>query len=218
MQGLYVTSDCRRGCGEVLYSCQLPAGVVAAAADTAARLGLTLTLYSAERIVCKETDAQTDRLLPYREPTPEAVGDLGAFVEAGNAAHKVIFMGEDEEVRASRAEIEAELCAGFGCDSTTALPGMLEIVPMGASKASGLRVVLEHVYGGAIAPEEIMGVGDSENDMALLAMCGTRCAMGNASDALKERAHYVLGSNDDALGWPAAANLALQSQAWLAGV
>ena len=105
-----------------------------------------------------------------------------------------------------------------GCDSTTALPGMLEIVPMGASKASGLRVVLEHVYGGAIAPEEIMGVGDSENDMALLAMCGTRCAMGNASDALKERAHYVLGSNDDALGWPAAANLALQSQAWLAGV
>ena len=72
MQGLYVTSDCRRGCGEVLYSCQLPAGVVAAAADTAARLGLTLTLYSAERIVCKETDAQTDRLLPYREPTPEA--------------------------------------------------------------------------------------------------------------------------------------------------
>ena len=102
-----MTSDCRRGCGEVLYSCQLPAGVVAAAADTAARLGLTLTLYSAERIVCKETDAQTDRLLPYREPTPEAVGDLGAFVEAGNAAHKVIFMGEDEEVRAARAEIES---------------------------------------------------------------------------------------------------------------
>ena len=63
-------------------------------------------LYSAERIVCAHTDEHSDRLLAYSEPTPEAVGDLAAFVEAGSPAHKVIFMGSEEDVDVGRGATE----------------------------------------------------------------------------------------------------------------
>ena len=34
---------------------------------------------------------------------------------------------------------------------------------------------------------DVMAIGDGENDVALLAAAGVRCAMGNGSEALKER-------------------------------
>ena len=105
-------------------------------------------LYSAERIVCAHTDEHSDRLLAYSEPTPEAVGDLAAFVEAGNPAHKVIFMGSEEDVVAARTGIEAELCGTFDCATTRALEGMLELQPAGVDKAVGVQKALEHAYAG----------------------------------------------------------------------
>jgi len=57
----------------------------------ASRLGVTLTVYSDERILCAATDEHTDRLLFYREPTPEPVGALEAVVGVENI-QKMIFM------------------------------------------------------------------------------------------------------------------------------
>lgn len=42
--------------------------------------GVTLTAYSDDRIFCDATDAHTDRLLFYKEPPPEGVGDLERIV------------------------------------------------------------------------------------------------------------------------------------------
>ena len=43
--------------------------------------------------------------------------------------------------------------------------------------------------------------------------------LGPPSDAVRTlSAHYVLGTNDEAGGWPVAASLAVHSQPWLAGI
>ncbi len=42
--------------------------------------GVALTCYSDDAILCGATDEHTDRLLFYKEPTPEAVGDLERVV------------------------------------------------------------------------------------------------------------------------------------------
>lgn len=52
---------------------------------------------------------------------------------------------------------------------TTALSGMLEVLPKGASKGAGLQVVLEKL---GVAPENVLAMGDAENDLEMLTLAG----------------------------------------------
>ena len=69
--------------------------------------------------------------------------------------------------------------------------GSVMILPSGVNKATGLKRALKAF---AIPPEKVIGVGDAENDHALLEFCGLSAAVANALPALKERANLVLAS------------------------
>lgn len=62
------------------------------------------------------------------------------------------------------------------------------ILPQGVDKASTLRHVLNDLQ---ICPSDVVGVGDAENDLALLQVCGLGVAVNNALPTLKEAADYV---------------------------
>lgn len=62
------------------------------------------------------------------------------------------------------------------------------ILPAGVNKASGLRVALSDLR---IAPENVVGVGDAENDLDFLAICGAGVAVANALPEVKSRVAYV---------------------------
>jgi len=66
--------------------------------------------------------------------------------------------------------------------------GAVMLLPPGVDKASGLAVALGEL---GVLPERAVGIGDAENDHALLRLCGFGAAVANALPALKERAHYV---------------------------
>ncbi len=66
--------------------------------------------------------------------------------------------------------------------------GSVMALPSGVNKATGLKVVLKDL---GLRSEEVVGVGDAENDHAFLAMCGLAVAVSNALPALKERADWV---------------------------
>ena len=88
--------------------------------------GLTAAAYSTSRIVTERTNADTDRLLFYGEPTPESVGPLQAFLDRPGAAfQKIILMSSEERIREIRPAAIA--CLGNSATLTTALPGMLEV-------------------------------------------------------------------------------------------
>jgi hydroxymethylpyrimidine pyrophosphatase-like HAD family hydrolase len=57
-----------------------------------------------------------------------------------------------------------------------------------------LQVVARH-YG--IEQKEVMAIGDSYNDMAMIEWAGIGVAMGNACPAVKAAADYVTGSNEE---------------------
>lgn len=69
--------------------------------------------------------------------------------------------------------------------------GSVMILPSGVNKATGLKRALK-VFG--IPFKEVIGVGDAENDHALLDFCGLSAAVANALPVLKERASLVLAS------------------------
>jgi hydroxymethylpyrimidine pyrophosphatase-like HAD family hydrolase len=64
------------------------------------------------------------------------------------------------------------------------------ILPPNTDKASGLRVALAEL---GIPIEHTAGIGDAENDHALLAACGVAVAVPHATEALKREAHQILG-------------------------
>lgn len=73
--------------------------------------------------------------------------------------------------------------------------GSVMVLPVSVDKATGLRAVLEEL---GISPQEVVGIGDAENDEAFLSMCGWGVAVTNALDSLKSRADQVTrGENGD---------------------
>jgi hydroxymethylpyrimidine pyrophosphatase-like HAD family hydrolase len=66
--------------------------------------------------------------------------------------------------------------------------GAVMVLPVGVSKASGLRGALAQL---GLSPLNCIGVGDAENDLAFLDICGLSVAVANALPAVKERAAFV---------------------------
>lgn len=64
-----------------------------------------------------------------------------------------------------------------------------------ASKAQGLRTLLRHLNRSA---DEVIAIGDAENDVEILQMAGLGVAMENASARVKAAARQVIGSNTGA--------------------
>jgi HAD superfamily hydrolase (TIGR01484 family) len=66
--------------------------------------------------------------------------------------------------------------------------GSVMVLPTGVNKATGLKALLKKA---GISAEEVIGVGDAENDHAFLGCCGVGVAVANALPMLKERADLV---------------------------
>jgi hydroxymethylpyrimidine pyrophosphatase-like HAD family hydrolase len=64
----------------------------------------------------------------------------------------------------------------------------LLILPPGVSKATGLAAALDELK---IAPRQVVGLGDAENDLPLIECCGLGVAPANAIPLIKAAAHLV---------------------------
>ncbi|UQZ84648.1 Putative phosphatase [Paenibacillus konkukensis] len=89
-----------------------------------------------------------------------------------------------------RVRTKAEKAASV--EITNSHPSNIEINPAGISKASGILEVCG-MYG--LEMSQVMAVGDSLNDKAMLLAAGMGVAMGNAQDEVKRLAQAVTGSN-----------------------
>lgn len=66
--------------------------------------------------------------------------------------------------------------------------GSVMVLPSGVNKATGLTALLQEA---GVSADEVVGVGDAENDHAFLECCGVGVAVANALPMLKERADFV---------------------------
>ena len=69
--------------------------------------------------------------------------------------------------------------------------GSLMILPSGVDKKTGLEAALAELQ---LAPANVVGVGDAENDASMLAACGCAAAVANALPQIKRNADLVTAS------------------------
>lgn len=70
----------------------------------------------------------------------------------------------------------------------------LDINAAGTSKHYAAQKLFEMI---GVDRDQVVAVGDSYNDYPLLSACGTKVAMGNAVDELKEIADFIAPSQDE---------------------
>ncbi len=117
-------------------------------------------------------------------PLPEP-SDLDAFPE-DDVLQFVIFMPEGQENLITRELRHIQI--------TRLLPACFDAIPEGGGKDVGIQTILAYEH---IQPEEIMAFGDGHNDIGMLAYAGIGVAMGNAEQAVKDRADYVTATVDE---------------------
>ena len=70
---------------------------------------------------------------------------------------------------------------------------VLEMTAPGVSKAFGINVLANRL---GISMEEIIGIGDSDNDREMLSAVGFAVAMGNAEEEILQMSCLVTADND----------------------
>ncbi|MBM7553642.1 Cof-type HAD-IIB family hydrolase [Thalassobacillus pellis] len=98
---------------------------------------------------------------------------------------------EDDEVR---KVILDELRENKALEVTNSSPTNIEINPAGVNKAAAIRKVCDWLD---LSMDNVMAVGDSMNDLAMIREAGFGVAMGNAQEIVKKEADWVTLSNTD---------------------
>jgi Cof subfamily protein (haloacid dehalogenase superfamily) len=110
---------------------------------------------------------------------------------AADGVYKIYAMSPDErETARVRASIERRVEA----DISSSYANNIEITAKGVNKGSALATI-EREYG--ISREEMIALGDSENDLPMLNYAGLPIAMGNAEPCVRDAAKAVTLSNEE---------------------
>ena len=67
-------------------------------------------------------------------------------------------------------------------------------MPQGVSKGRAVKELAEKM---GIGPDQVMTVGDFDNDLSMIEYAGYGIAMGNATPKVKAAAKYVTLTNDE---------------------
>jgi len=104
---------------------------------------------------------------------------------------KAVVVDDDEE---KLAYIREKIMETGKVSVSQSLKDNLEVMNKGINKGNAIRILSE-IYG--IKRDEIIAIGDNENDISMVEYAGLGIAMGNAVDILKERADYITGTYDE---------------------
>jgi len=179
--------------GKVLSQTYLPKDVVRKAFLYAEEANVACCGFLGERNVTLRSHPLLDELHErYYEPESYVAANIEEILEQD--VYKVLLYGDDEAVINNEVMPYWDENIVEGARMTRAIPEMLELVPTGTSKATGLETLLSE-YG--IAPQEVLAVGDGDNDLEMLGMAGIGVAVNNATPRLKEKADHIVSSNDE---------------------
>ncbi|KAK9946608.1 hypothetical protein M0R45_012064 [Rubus argutus] len=128
----------------------------------------------------------------YHEPKAEIMPSVERLLAAADI-QKLVFMDTAEGVSTALRPYWTQ-ATGDRATVVQTVPDMLELVPPGTSKGSGVKMLLDHL---AITPKEIMAIGDGENDVEMLELAGLGICLSNGSEKTKAVANVIGASNDE---------------------
>jgi Cof subfamily protein (haloacid dehalogenase superfamily) len=119
------------------------------------------------------------------------IAEVDSFVEAVNEpVVKVLMVDAPEKLVEVERKLQQELADELSVMRSK--PFFLEFTEKGVTKGTSLNHLIEQL---GITREEVIAIGDSYNDLAMIEFAGLGVAMGNAPQDIKEKANYVTDTN-----------------------
>jgi len=152
--------------------------------------GVDIWMFAARRWLLRDPSAAyTDRERRAIQAEPQVAADFEPFLDK---ASKIVGVSADFPLLA-RCEEALRSALGDGALAVRSQPYYLDVTPPGFDKGTLVLALSQRLK---IPTDEIVTLGDMENDLAMFRRSGFSIAMGNASEEVKRQAHAVTLPND----------------------
>ena len=188
---------------ETLYECSMPEELgrqayrAVAQADCMVHFYTGLSVRHSRWCMDHFTDYMEEKMRTLMEQSHIIVDDLDAFVERYHGPVEKLYATFPNRTEYEKAYEAVRKLPVFLTDGGWAVD--LEVMSRDTDKGVALRALAEKL---GIAREQVLAMGDSGNDCAMLRYAGVGAAMGNAGEQAKKAADVIAPSNrEDGVAW-----------------
>ena len=188
---------------ETLYECSMPEELgrqayrAVAQADCMVHFYTGLSVRHSRWCMDHFTDYMEEKMRTLMEQSHIIVDDLDAFVESYHGSVEKLYVTFPNRAEYEKAYEAVRKLPVFLTDGGWAVD--LEVMSRDTDKGVALRALAEKL---GIAREQVLAMGDSGNDCAMLRYAGVGAAMGNAGEQAKKAADVIAPSNrEDGVAW-----------------
>ncbi|MCD5414437.1 MAG: Cof-type HAD-IIB family hydrolase [Clostridiales bacterium] len=176
--------------GEILLEQNLRGVDVKKIVEIGEELKTTIIIWSKNQLY---SNIMNDNVTAYKKLSgvePIIIDNYEDIIRQG--ATKVLWIDEVEVIAEFQKLLDTKLDADV--NYCTSKPYYLEFIDESVSKGRALSILCDRYK---IKREEIIAIGDGQNDITMLEFAGVGIAMGNSSQEVKDKADYVTASNDE---------------------
>lgn len=162
----------------------------------ARKKGIPLWIFSGKDWYITAEDKFTKReitIIPYQPQVVDLEQLADRWDKEGRQPNKLLVAAEPKLISEIYQDMEERGYQEISMARSADI--FLEIFPKGVDKGTALCSICESL---GISQEETIAIGDQELDIPMIEAAGFGIAMGNAIEALKEKADFVTKSNNEA--------------------
>lgn len=178
-----------------VYNAVLPVREVQLAVKTACHLQVHVSMYEQNHWVTEAMDSWSKQEAEIIGIQPELKPFsllLLQWCKRKTGPNKMLFMADADKIAKLKQVFSSDAYSGI--QFYRSKPTYLEAMPSEGSKRHAVSFLRKR-YG--IPREEILAIGDNENDLDMLQYAGIGVAMGNAPASVKGQADFVTATNDE---------------------
>ncbi|HFK1529286.1 MULTISPECIES: Cof-type HAD-IIB family hydrolase [Bacillus] len=173
---------------EELFSSTLPPEIVHSLYDISKEENVWIHTYIGDDIITEKNNSYTEIEGQITGMPIVEVNNLKESVQ--QPVVKVLMVENPEHLQTVEAKLQKQLEGQLSVMRSK--PFFLEFTEAGVTKGTSLNKLIQKL---GIKREEVIAMGDSYNDQAMIEFAGLGVAMGNAPDDIKEIANYVTDTN-----------------------
>jgi Cof subfamily protein (haloacid dehalogenase superfamily) len=177
----------------MVYASYFDADIVRTIIELVSACEADITVCTPESIYTRKITASVRAMMGFGKPHPREIDSwnlMGWDVERV-VKFVIMNMGGPATLAPVAATLKSHLDGRVSYFPT--MPYMLEVLPPGEDKASGLRRLADHLK---VKLSEIITIGDGDNDIVMHQLAGLSVSVANGTPACKASADVIIDSND----------------------
>jgi len=175
---------------EILYEQGLSAEAARSIMSWGKKFQTTIMVWSNNQLYASELNARAHDYKKLSGVEPLLIDDEKTLIH--NGVTKILWYDDIDKIDLYQGLLKNALFDNV--NYYTSKPTFLEFVDKRVSKANAMEKLGTHF---GISSEEMIAIGDGFNDLSMIEYAGMGVAMGNAPQAIRDKANFVTLTNDE---------------------